>query len=71
MAKTKIMDMRFNNKDYFCILDSTAHTNPYKLYEKWYDSGWHRKKVVEFGNFDSILFHLLQTKYPVASWDVR
>lgn len=67
----KVMEMDYNDKWYVCIEDSTANTNPYKLYEKWYDGGWHRKKVIEFGNFDSILFYLLQIKYPVASWDLR
>lgn len=71
MAKTKqIMTMDYNGKHYVCIQHSTDTTNPYKLYEKWYDKGWHRKKVEEYGDFDSILFHLMQLKYKRVFWDL-
>ena len=49
---------------------STAKHNPYKLYHKWWDMGWHRKKIVEYGDLDSILFHIMQMKYPKVSWDL-
>jgi hypothetical protein len=64
------MEMQFNGKWYVCIEDSTAKYNQYKLYHRWYDMGWHRKKIAEYANFDSVLFYLLQSKYPVASWDL-
>jgi len=63
MATRKIMDIELWGKKYFCIHEPGA-VNPYKLYEKWYDRGWHRKKIAEYGNMDSIMFHLMQIKYP-------
>ena len=72
MATTlKVMSLlNYNGKRYECIYNY-GKTNPFKLYVKWYENGWHRKKVAEYANIDSILFYLLQQKYPVASWDIR
>ena len=71
MAKThKVMDLQMDGNTYICVKDSTAKHNPYKLYRKWWDGGWHKKKIVEYCDMDSILFHLLQMKYPKASWDL-
>lgn len=72
MAKTrKVMDIEFHKKYYVCIEDSSAAFNPYKLYEKWYDRGWHRKKITEYTDMDSVLFHLLQIEHKKVQWDVR
>lgn len=66
MAKTyQIMNVSDHGHNYVCIYDSTANYNPYKLYRKWYDKGWHRKKVAEYCEFQSILWHLLQAEYGV------
>ncbi len=66
MAKThQVMDMCDRGIRYVCIYDSTAKRNPYKLYRKWYDMGWHRKKETEYDDFQSVLWHILQTAYGV------
>ena len=66
MAKTyQVMNVSDNGHHYVCIYNSTTNRNPYKLYRKWYDRGWHRKKVVEYQDFQSILWHLLQAEYGV------
>lgn len=36
--------------DLVVILDRTASQYPLKLYKKFYDGGWRRKKVNEFDN---------------------
>lgn len=69
MKTRKIMEMEFNGSTYVCIHDMETKRNPYKLYKKWYDRGWHRTKITEYTDFDSILFHLLQEKYPKVAWD--
>jgi len=70
MAKTrKVMEMDFNNTIYVCVHNSTSR-NPYKLYEKWFDRGWHRRKITEYADFDSVLFYLLQLKYKHVHWDI-
>lgn len=66
MSKSwQVMTTCEKGRHFVCIYDSSAKRNPYKLYEKWYDLGWHRKKVVEYEDFQSILWHLLQTLYGV------
>lgn len=70
MKTRKVMELQYNGAGYICILDMTTQRNPYKLYRKWYDMGWHRKKIVEYGDMDSVLFHLLQMKYPKVAWDL-
>lgn len=70
MKTRKVMDMQFNGNWYVCIEDKTAKSNPYKLYLRWYDMGWHQKKITEYADFDSVLFYLLQSKYPVVRWDL-
>lgn len=70
MAKTRqIMTLApdYDGNHYVVIHDSSAKTNQYKLYRKWYNRGWHRKKVAEYGDFDSIMFHLIQLKYQVLN----
>ena len=70
MKTRKVMELQFDGNWYICIQDYTAKFNQFKLYHKYYDCGYHKKKIAEYGNIDSVLFHLLQMKYPVASWDL-
>lgn len=70
MKTRKVMELQYNGAWYICILDMTTQHNPYKLYRKWWDGGWHRRKIVEYGDMDSVLFHLLQMKYPKVAWDL-
>lgn len=65
MAKTwQVLNINDHGKCYVCIYDSRTDRNPYKLYKKWYDKGWHRKKEVEYQDFESVLWHLLQSYHP-------
>ena len=70
MKTRKVMELQYNGAWYICILDTTTQRKTYKLYRKWWDGGWHRKKIVEYGDMDSVLFHLLQMKYPKVAWDL-
>ena len=66
MAKTyQVMNICERGHHWVCIYDTAAKHNPYKLYQKWYDMGWHKRKVVEYADFQSVLWHLLQTEYGV------
>ena len=67
MAKTRqVMTLApdYDGYHYVVICNTTTTCNPYTLYRKWYNQGWHRQKVVRYQDFDSVLFHLLQIKYP-------
>lgn len=71
MKTRKVMEIDFNGSYYFCIYDESQRGgNPYTLFLKWWDQGWHRKKIVSYADMDSILFHLLQMKYKKAQWDL-
>lgn len=60
-AKTrKVMDIETDNHGHFiCIMDTTKRYNPYILYATWWETGWHRKKLAEYANADSVLWHIL------------
>lgn len=60
----KIMEMS-DKHTYVVIKDDSAKFNPYKVYNKWYDGGWHRKKLTEYGDLQSVLWYLLQIEYGV------
>lgn len=65
MAKTmQVMNICDSGRHYVCVKHLDTTRNPYKLYRKWYDMGWHQKKVVEYQDFESILWHLLQEYHP-------
>lgn len=34
--------------------------NPYRLYKVWYDRGWHRKQLVKYADFESLICHIYQ-----------
>lgn len=63
MAKTeKVMEILIKETRYLVIKDSTARFNPYKIYIKYwglcrsgYGCDWHRKKVTEFEDLESVL----------------
>lgn len=61
MPKTyQVMNISERGHHWVCIYDTAAENNPYKLYQKWYDMGWHRTKVIEYADFQSVLWYLLQ-----------
>lgn len=64
MAKTmQVLNICDRGKQFVCVKHLDTNRNPYKLYRKWYDMGWHQRKVVEYQDFESVLWHLLQNEY--------
>lgn len=59
-TRTQCLSVCENGKHFVCIRCNDGSVNPYKLYHKWYDRGWHKKKVVEYGDFESVLYYLIQ-----------
>lgn len=60
-AKTsQVLSVSCGGRHFVCIFYCDSLVNPYKLYCKWYDHGWHRKKVAEYGDFSSVLFYLVE-----------
>lgn len=58
MKTRKVMELNVDHKNFFCIYDKDKESNRYILYEKWYDNGWHRKKMEEFPNFFLVIEYL-------------
>ena len=54
----KVLDINVEGKHFICIFFENVKVNPYHLYEKWYDNGWHKKQIEAYGNFVSVLDHL-------------
>lgn len=64
MAKTtQCMKINVLGAAYVCTF-TPSRTNPYQLYQTWYDKGAHKKKVAEYVNFESVLFHLTELRVP-------
>lgn len=66
MAKTeKVLDIRVEGHWFICVFHHDEKVNPYHLYEKVYEYksdrnyGWHRKQLERYGNFISVMYHLL------------
>ena len=69
MAKTRqVMTLApdYDGQNHYVVVynEEKKNHNPYTIYRKWYDRGWHRKKIVEYANMDSVLMYLLLIKYP-------
>jgi hypothetical protein len=43
-----------------CIRDDSRKYNPYGLYQVWWDQGTHRKQIVRYAEFESVLWHIAQ-----------
>lgn len=43
--------------------------NPYVIYNKWYDYGWHQKKLTEFADLPSVMCFLKD--YTFEHYDER
>ena len=56
--KRKVLEIHEGNIYLECIKDDAAKTNPFRLYRKWWDGGWHRKQIEKYGNFESIIYHI-------------
>ena len=60
----KIMEYSDEGRHYLVIRHFEA-VNPYALYRITYDGKRHRKKIAEYGDMQSILWHILQDGYGV------
>ena len=56
MGKAQCLKISENGKHYVCINCGAGYR--YLLYEKWFDRGWHQKKVAEFKDFGGVLTFL-------------
>lgn len=70
MKTHKIMEINTGGKHFFCIYDENKESNRYILYEKWYDNGWHRKKIGEYINFLLVIEYLRKYSYD-NMWGLR
>ena len=64
MAKTiQCMKINVMGAAYVCTF-TPSRRNPYQLYQTWYDMGQHRKRIAEYANFESVLYHLMELRLP-------
>lgn len=69
MESFKVLDLTADGKSFFCVY-TKGDKNPYRLYRKWWNNGWHRKQVARYANFASVLFWL--TDYSESNhWGYR
>ena len=54
----QIMKLMYAGKTYIVNYDCKS-INAYKVYVKYYDDGWHRRKLNEFGDLLSVFCLLL------------
>ena len=57
----QIMKISEENMHFICVKDDKQRFNPYRIYETWYDRGNHRKLVISYADFASVLEYLRQT----------
>lgn len=39
-----------------CVKDTGRKVNPYLVYRKWYDMGWHKKKLTAYADYRSAVW---------------
>ena len=61
MAKTmKVLDIQNGAINFCCIKQFDATINPYRLYHReWRDGTWHRKLIVRYQDFQSVIWYVL------------
>lgn len=59
MKTTQVMKLNVCGAAFVCTF-TPERSNAYRLYRTWYDCGTHRKLLVEYANFQSVLFYLAQ-----------
>ena len=54
----KIGEITTATTRYIIKVDENDNYNQYKVYQKWYDCGWHTKQVEKYGNLYSCLLYI-------------
>jgi hypothetical protein len=69
MAKTtQVMKIDVCGAHFVCTF-TPSRRNPYQLYRKtWeqgkYGMGWHQRRIAEYANFESVMWHLSDLRLP-------
>lgn len=64
----KIMEVMIDQTRWLVIKDNRETSNPYKVYHKWWDGGWHRKKVTEYADLRSVFYTLMRASDTIDGW---
>lgn len=56
--KRKVLDINENGEHIICIKDDSTGFNPYRVYEIWWNGGWHRKQIAKYQDFTSVLYRI-------------
>lgn len=59
MSQKKIMEIHEGKWHLICI-KTDEKINPFRLYRVWWDRGKHRKMIVKYADFQSIMWHAHQ-----------
>lgn len=64
----KIMEVMIKDYRYLVVKDNRSKSNPYKVYRKWWDGGWHRKKITEYADLESVFYTMQSACRTVDGW---
>ena len=54
----KIGMLNAKHKLFEVFYDDKADVNPYRLYEKHWNCGWHKKQLARYGNLSSCMAYI-------------
>lgn len=54
----KIGELMTDTAHFVIYHDDNRRCNPYRIYHKWYNCGWHRKLIAEFADLISCTFFI-------------
>lgn len=64
----KVMDIKEGGRRFIVLHMDNVKYNPYRIYELTYDRGWHRKQIAKYGDFCSVLCHLVDMGRDIKGW---
>lgn len=56
----KIGELRTKDNHFVIYRDSNKEINPYSIYNKWYDNGWHKRLLVRYQDLYSCVLYIGQ-----------
>lgn len=54
---TKIAEMLSHGSLYY-VIKTQDGINPYRVYKRYFENGWHRKLVAKYADMKSAMYHM-------------
>lgn len=55
---TKIGELRTKDVHFVVYYDTNKTTNPYYIFNKWYEHGWHKKLMIRYQDLYSCVLYI-------------